>query len=236
LHLIRTKYSSELPKVYKELLDNHPGMVGWPVAKAFARSSLPRAQKVEMFSYGARNKSLDHRVDALSELQDLNSSRFVKLLIENLKPLRAKPKESSWGDAGGQFVYLVMCTDDPRAWRALARAAKQSEVGGRLAIMGPMDRPCKDEGIRRRRLDFLAAFLDDAAVRDAQSNPGRYEVSWAGGPYFPRLEVRSFAAMQIASILELPIKPRPSWKPEQWAELRKQARQALERYRKKTKE
>jgi hypothetical protein len=85
----------------------------------------------------------------------------------------------------------------------------------------------------RARLEFLTAFLDDAALRDAGSETGKF-----GGPYagwnFTRLEVRDFAALIIHSLLELPIE-RPKGRfdhdavpltPADWERFRSEVRKA----------
>jgi hypothetical protein len=234
LRLIRNKYPSGLPRVYRELLDKHPQLVSWPVARAVARSPLPRKKKVALLVYATGNKNLEHRRTALAELKNFDRALFIKLLIKNLDELPARPKKSSGSDARISFVYLVRGTDDRGVWRALGRAARRCDVGLRLDMLDLMENPFQGDRQRRRWLDFLAAFLDDAAVRDVKANPETSDEMKAVCPDFPRVEVRNFAALKIAALLKMSVKPRPTWKPEQWAGLRKQVRQALERYRKKT--
>ena len=45
---------------------------------------------------------------------------------------------------------------------------------------------------------------------------------WSGvaGREYKRLEVRNFAAMQLAELLKIDADPEPDWTPAQWAELR----------------
>jgi hypothetical protein len=57
-------------------------------------------------------------------------------------------------------------------------------------------------------------------------------VKYAGpsaGDGYPRLEVRDYAALELASLLKLPEKPKPEWKSEEWAKLRAKVKQALQR-------
>ena len=125
------------------------------------------------------------------------------------------------------FAGLVGQTADPHAWRALEKAARRADVGLRMELLkraaGGPGRPHLEE-----RLAFLAAFLNDATVRDTWSDPKRYEGFPAGHDY-PRLEVRDLAALELATLLKLPEKPKSEWKPEQWAALRAKVRQALKR-------
>ena len=79
---------------------------------------------------------------------------------------------------------------------------------------------------RQRRLAFLAAFLDDDTVRDTASNPEMFR-GFAAGRLFDRLEVRNFAAMQMAAILGTPVDPTPEWKAKEWTEVRNRVRAAV---------
>jgi hypothetical protein len=75
--------------------------------------------------------------------------------------------------------------------------------------------------LKDRRLAFLSAFLDDETLRDDSRNAAKYEGPCAAFT-FPKISVRDFAAMQIASILKIdPLDPPDAtWAKEQWAGLR----------------
>jgi hypothetical protein len=227
-HLLRAiakKYPRRLPGLYRTVLDERPRMESWPLAEAISTSPLPRGEKVALFLRASRHKELEHRRAALWELKDLDEEVFVERLVETLETLPAKPKGPYWFCREAAFGHLVVRTADPRTWRALEKAAKRADVGLRMEFLravawGP------DGPQRKERLAFLAAYLDDATMRDTDSAPVKYAGPSAGDDY-PRLEVRDYAALQLAWLLKLPDQPKPEWKPEQWAELRARVRKAL---------
>jgi hypothetical protein len=79
----------------------------------------------------------------------------------------------------------------------------------------------------KERLAFLAQFLNDSEVRVGKGEngfpafDGKYSGPYAGF-LFGRLEVRDFAAIQIAAMMDLPDQPTPksNWTREQWAVFR----------------
>jgi hypothetical protein len=81
---------------------------------------------------------------------------------------------------------------------------------------------------RRKRLEFLAGFLNDDSVRQAREKNKREGYAPAESR-FPNLEVRNFAAMKIASILETGDRPNKDWTKEQWAALRARMQERLSR-------
>ena len=94
--------------------------------------------------------------------------------------------------------------------------------------MNPMNYAYIGRKNRARRLAFLAAFLDDAEVRDTASSSRKYEGPCAGFT-FKTIEVRNFVAMQIAAILRMKDRPTEFWTGENWARLRENVRAALEK-------
>jgi hypothetical protein len=199
LEILTEKYAQHLPKLYKTILDERPKIQSWAFAEAVAKSSLPNYQKRDLFLYASANKNLDHRRFALSHLQELDPQQFLTILLATLESLPKTWTEPYWVSA---FALLVMATEDARAWKTLEKVAKRSGVGLRTEFMNYMS---YGEGRQRKqRLGFLAAFLDDAEVRD-------------------------LAAMRIASILEMPDRPDMNWTPEQWQKLRNQVKERLKK-------
>ena len=92
-----------------------------------------------------------------------------------------------------------------------------------MELLQHTDYPPPTGNQRRRRLVFLAAFLDDATVRDTTTNEDKCTGIYAGFR-MPRLEVRNFAAMRISEILGTPIDPTPEWTAEQWGKSRDRLR------------
>jgi len=138
------------------------------------------------------------------------------------------PKEPYWRSREAGLANLVMETDDARAWKALLAAARRADVGLRMELMNPMYYTYIGQRQRKQRLEFVAAFLDDATVRDEKSDPTLFEGPYAGFT-FPKMEVRNFAAMQIACILHLSEDPKPGWTSKEWTALREKVRANLRR-------
>jgi hypothetical protein len=121
-----------------------------------------------------------------------------------------------------------MATDDAGAWKTLRRVAKRSDVALRMEFLNHMKYSYIGARQRQQRLDFLAAFLDDAEAPDVTRNPKMFEGPHAGFR-FRRLEVRDLAAMEIASILGMPDRPDMTWMPERWKKLRAQVKGRLKK-------
>jgi len=228
LSIITEKYPKYLPKLYKTILDERPKMQSWPVAEAVAKSSLPDETKLELFLHASNSKNLEHRRFGLLKLQNLDPQQFMKILLATLEALPKTPTEPYWKCPEAAYANLVMDTDDPKAWNLLEKVAKRSDVGLRMQFLNSMTYTWIGDRQRKQRLDFLAAFVDDAAAPDFQANPKMFEGPHAGF-MFTRLEVRDLAAMQIASILKMPDQPDKDWTPEQWEKLRKKVKEALKR-------
>ena len=122
------------------------------------------------------------------------------------------------------FACLVGNTGNPRAWRALEKAAKRCDVGLRMELMGELCRFGAKHS--KEQLAFLSAFLDDSTLRDMNSDPRRFE-GFPAGDDFARLEVRNYAALEFGRLLKLKRTPEPTWNDEQWAQFRTEVRKAL---------
>jgi hypothetical protein len=87
-------------------------------------------------------------------------------------------------------------------------------------------RPTTTEG-RKLRLALLTEYLTDDAVRDVDSDRRRFLSSSIAGYRFDRLEVRNFAALQLAEIFKFDDEPDRDWSAAQWTELRERVRAAV---------
>jgi hypothetical protein len=191
-------------------------------------STLPRPQKLALFLYGAKSKSLNHCLRALTKIEKLSPKSFMPLLIQILNRLPRTITQPSEAYPAEFCARMVMGTDDLRAWHAFRQAADRVDVDVRLVFLASMDNlPCSSRQ-RRARLAFLATFLDDVTVRDVEANPKKHKEAWVAEE-FPRLEVRNFAALTMASILKMPAKPKPKWTAAQWAGLRANVKKAIDR-------
>jgi hypothetical protein len=99
---------------------------------------------------------------------------------------------------------------------------RRSDAGGRLELLYAIALNDAPEG-RKHRLAFLAEHLTDDTARDRNQDPHRFGVGSAGSA-FPQLEVRNFAAMRLALLLEIDVSPNKEWTAAQWAELREKVR------------
>src|ERR1700722_938248 len=169
-----------------------------------------------------------HRRFGLSQLQKLDPQQFMTILLATLESLPKTPTEPYWRCPEAAFGHLVMGTDDARAWKMLEKVARQSDVGLRMEFMNSMNYNYVGNRQRKQRLEFLAAFLDDADAPDVSANSKMFDGPHAGFT-FKRLEVRDLAALKIASILGMPDRPDMNWTPEQWNKLRNQVKERLKK-------
>jgi hypothetical protein len=224
LAILAARHPRRLPGVYRTLLKERTPRQSWPVVDAIAASGLPRQTRLSLLLAGARHADLEHRRAALWKLKDLDPRPFNAILIETLERIPRTPKGPYWSCREAAFTHLVIESTDEAAWRALLATARRVDVGLRMELLNPMDYANKPH--RKRRLRFLAAFLGDAAVRDASSKSGAFSGPHAGFT-FPRLAVRDLAAWKIASILGLGATPRASWSARRWAGLRARVKRRL---------
>jgi hypothetical protein len=228
LRIIAGKYPSHLPEIYRTILEKRPHLLSVNVAKAVGKSPLPLETKCEFLLLGAKHSDLDHRRYALWVLKDVAPQQFLQILIATLESLPKTPAKPYWNCPEGAFSHLVTQTVERSAWSALERFAKRSDVGLRMEILYPMDFASIADRQRSQRLEFLSHFLDDDEVRDEKSNSLKYEGPFAAST-ISKIEVRNFAAWQIASILRMRVKPDADWSPVRWGELRARVRDALAR-------
>jgi hypothetical protein len=172
------------------------------LAEAVAESPQPLDKRVQILAEFALRGSLAHKRSVLQVLAKLDGEKCSKLLTPILKTLPTDSKKSYWTCEEAAFTHVVMQIEDDDIWREYLRAAKRSSIGLRMEMMNPMNYTYIGGKNRQRRLAFLAAFLDDAAVRDKATDPEEF-----GGPSagfaIPKITVRDFAANKMASILDL---------------------------------
>jgi hypothetical protein len=229
MSLLGRKYPRRLAEVYRTALEHPMSLDTWPLAVAVRTSALPAPEKVDVLALGARSKNLWRRWQALRELSELDAGRCVELLVATLDGLPPRTAESydSRRCPEADFTVLVCSLDDPRAWQALARYARRADVGMRLAVLDQVRSPRRrGDPPGRPQLAFLASFLDDTTVRDVDSDRERFDSTCAGF-HFRQLEVRDFAAMQVAELLETPARDRPACAPGPRARFRELMREKV---------
>jgi hypothetical protein len=228
LKIVLKKYPRHLPGLYQTAFDRSPHMQSRLVALAVCYSELPRNQKMELLIQGARHEIRANRESALGVISGLDHDFFIEVTLKLLDGLPRTPKGSYWRCPEEQVVYLVLHTDDNRVWKALEKTARRVDVGLRMQLLKRAATSGDTSQRRPERLAFLRSFLDDATLRDVESDPDRF-VAVPAGDGFPRLEVRNYAAMEIAELLKLERKPMPTWDDKQWAQFQDEVQQALKR-------
>ncbi len=222
------RYPRRLDELYRELLDKGPGFPGdGSMAKAVARSELPREAKQKLLSRTAKHPDRRNRWGGLAYLHDIDPREADRLLIETLETVPDKLPGPDSASTEKSFARLAAKSTNPRVWAVLAKTVKRVEPGSRVEFLGEVAEGF-DESLRARRLAFLADFLDDTAVRDITGDKKEHSGARAADE-FPRLEVRNFAAMELAMLLSLETKPKENWTPVDWAKLRADVRVALAR-------
>jgi hypothetical protein len=235
LAILLAKYPRHVPKLYRKVLDEHPQMQSWDLARAVARGKLPGKEKVKLLGLGARSKNRTHRREALLHLKDLDKAQFGKIVLGALKDLPRDVEGPYWKCEEAFVAAFVPLTEDPRAWGLLEKVARRSSLGLRLELLNNVGRVTEPTpALRARLLALYASFLDDAAERDRKADPKRYDGPCAGFHY-ERLSVRDFAAMEMAWLLKIEVKLNPDRSAREWAALRAKVREAWKRERTKGK-
>ncbi|QDU42363.1 hypothetical protein Mal52_08190 [Symmachiella dynata] len=199
------------------------------LAETVANSKLTSKEKTEaLVGMSERLSDYSRKRSVLQQLARVNEERCIELLQPVLAQLPKDVNETYWTCEAAGYTHVVMQLQNDRIWKDYLEVAKHSAVGLRMEIMDPMNYSyIKDEN-RNRRLAFLASFLDDTEIRDPSIDAAKYEGPCAAFT-FGKITVRDFAAMKIASVLDLEERPDEFWTQDQWSQLRQRVRTALNR-------
>ena len=228
LDVLAHKHPKRLPEVYRRLLTERPDLFGQSVADAVAGSTLSKETKRELFLEAARSKSLDNRMDGIARLRDLDPPKALEFLLTELDRIPGTPEGDYCTCPESRIAHVVRRLNDPAGWAALEKTAKRVDVGLRMEYLDAMTVPDLSPAERKAAMAFLTRFLDDATVRDETSS-AKYEGPNAGLPGFPTIEVRNYAAAELASLLDLETEPKPEWTAGEWEKFRAAVRAALDR-------
>jgi hypothetical protein len=226
LRVLATKFPASVPVVYKTVLEKHPNLDSTPLAVALSRCSLPVKDKLDFLLIAAEHKKYAHMLPAYRAIRELDQKRFDALLLATIEGFQVGMLEGYWTCPGAHLAALAVESDDPRVWPALGAVAERAPVGLRMELLSLFGNP-SDTRHRVERLRFLANFLYDSAVRDSKVD-SRLHGRNAGDAY-DRIEVRNFAAIELASLLEIGVEVKPDRTPAEWTALREKAREALKR-------
>ena len=188
------------------------------LADAIADSKLARQEKADAL-VGLCTHLTDYRRQryALQRLARLDEPRCVTLLRPILAKLPRDANEPYWTCEAAYYTQVVMELHDDETWKEYLAIAKRAAVGLKLEMLKSMNYSYIGDTNRGRRLVFLAAFLEDATVRDMAADSFKYDGPCAAYT-IETIEVRDFAAMQIASLFDFDDRPTEFWTKDQWAQ------------------
>jgi hypothetical protein len=217
--IVAERYPHRLIQLCDQLLESGSDQHSFDLSEVIAASRLPKQTRVELLVRFANVGSLDDRRCVLQDLAKVDSAEAARLLMPLLERLPQDSSEPYWTCPEAAFVHAVMQIDDDAIWREWHRLARRATVGLRMEMLNPLDYAYIGEKNRSRRLAILAAFLNDDSERRMSADPDKFEGPCAAFT-FPQIEVRNYVAMQIASILEIPARPRERWTAARWADFR----------------
>lgn len=225
--IIAHKWPELLPGLCEQYSKSgDPDTAPFGLAEALAASRLPKAERINVLAKFAQRGSLAHRRWVLQVLANLDADRCAKILGPLLDKIPKDAEGEYWKCPDAYFTQVVVKLDDAAIWREYLRVVKRSSVGLRLEMLSQLNYKHLGTKTRLRRIAFLAAFLNDQTIRDASQNPQKFS-----GPFaafnFQKISVRDFAAMQIASMLDINADPDCDWNEIEWAKLRNAVRRRL---------
>lgn len=226
LAVIKAKYPKRLVELYRIILDKHPELDSWSLADAVRTSELPNKHKLELLRVGAVHKNYRHKFTALSAMRELDREQYNSLLLDAVTGLPTDVPGEYWKCPEATMAQLVPYSADPRVWSALEAAARRASVGLRLELLNKLGYVHPDPR-PKDHLRLLIAFLDDKDLRQRGSNK-KFEGPCAGFNY-EKIEVRDYAAQDIAWLVGIESEVNGDRTLAQWEELRKKARAAADR-------
>lgn len=227
--VIATRYPQEL----KGLVKKYEGIAKtsdscWGLVDAIHESTLKEEEKMLLLLGMAQKGGLSSRRAAIHGMVEI---RPKDAIAPTLAVLRTLPKDVSgpyWTSDVSHISHLVLALDDDAVWQTFFRKAQQAAVGLRLEWMNPFDYAFLGDRLKSRRLAFLAGFLDDPTLRDDSVNTKKYDGPCAAFT-FRKITVRNFAAMQMASLLDIDRlnSPDATWTNAQWKSLHAKVQQRM---------
>lgn len=193
----------------------------WNLAQAVRRADLPDEAKRSLLLKLATGGSLLRQRQALQILAHFDPAAAIgpaRDLVKNLPQDSRGPFRTS---AISSVSHVVLTVDDDEIWQTFFDKSHKAAVEQRLEWMNPFSDTYIGNRLKSRRLAFLAGFLEDTALRDESVEASEFTAPCEASS-FPKITVRDFAAMQIASILEIERHDRPdaTWSADRWRRLR----------------
>lgn len=224
LRILAAKFPERLELAVLDLVARHPERVSPVVVDAIADGSMRKIKKIELLERVATQPS--QRLHALRRLAAIDEPRFCERLLEVLRNAPTRTPPSVWQSPDADLGHLVVLTPRLEVWREFLRAARRAEIGLRMEYTNPFDYSYLVDRQRTLRIACLAAFLDDEELYDVAA-------SGQDGPHaaftYAQISMRDHAARKLATLLGLERRGSPEWNDDQWASLRTEVRQSLQR-------
>jgi len=198
------KYPQRLPNVYRRLLGERPDVSSRDLVQAISATNLGQTEKVKLLIEGTKSPRMARQAEALQALAKLDLQVFESFLIRSLNAMPALTP-GRYGECE-QVGLAQLCWESQsmNVWHALRDAVQKADVGVRMEVIDAVSRVTDLPTFRKRRLmEFLLAFLDDEAARDVKADTEKYRSCAAGS--WPRIEVRNWAAYQLAKQIGLDV-------------------------------
>jgi hypothetical protein len=226
--ILAHKFPSALESICKTFSKHAvPGVSLLALSEAVAAAQLSKDERVRVLSDCFSHGSDVQQLEVLTSLAKVDVERCSQLIVQIMKKLPSKvemgPNRLHYDLRVGQ---VILCLEVDKVWREYLRIAKLSNVGVKLEIIASMGSGFHSKKNLGRRLAVLSAFLQDSEVRDSAFDPMRFD-RWCAAYEFPRIAVQDYAAMEIASILNLPDVPKSTWGNAEWSKLREKVRTKL---------
>lgn len=226
LDRIALKYPTHLPDLYRKCLDKHDHLRSWDFVEYIRLSKMTEKEKIEILSYGCQHKSNDHKYLALKAMKDFDQKLFTKFLIKALEDLPKEVKQTFFcpeADVAG----LVVWSNDPNVWQILEKLTTGASAYYKIKILKQIGFKNGKAKIKER-LQYLAVFLEAKEFIEDKSF-GSDPKTGALIEVITKTEVRNVAALQLANLLNLPIKENEDCTPEEWAKIRDTVQKAVKR-------
>lgn len=223
------KYPNRLLDAYRKLLAARLDLNSWNLVSAIASATIDPVAKDDALTAGASCPNVARQAEALEALAGIDFKRFETLLLKSLQKLPADTADPY--AYCGQVALAQLCwkTGKDEIWTALRTATARADVGVRMEIIKALGEKLDlSPADRARLIELLAAFLDDETLRSTADNPAKYE--YCAAHEWPRLEVRNWAAYQLARLLGLDVlefHAASSLSDEDWARLRREVAERL---------
>jgi hypothetical protein len=226
LRRIEVKYPKHIPTLYRTILDERPEVGSWELVDAISRSPLQTKEKLDLLLIGADHKDYRHRLSALRGIKEVDRKRFDALVLAIVKALPDDVETPYWKCPELYLALLATESDDPQVWETFEKLTRRAAVGFRMELLDNCGNRKEKRG-SLEHLRLLASFLDDDTVREISSSD-KYDTGSAARHY-QKLAVRNLAAMGLASVLKIEVKLNPERTPDEWAKIRENVRQAVDK-------